>query len=88
MDAEQTSRTKLRRYQFSIRSMLIGVLVVGLMLGLARDYGWKLWQFYMAIGGSLDPEPDSQSPFYAFLSPSSSPLDGRSGLRVVRRSGV
>ena len=24
----------------------------------------KLWQFYVALGGSLDPEPDSQSPFY------------------------
>ena len=48
----------------------------------------KLWQFFLAMGGSLDPEPDSQSPFYPFLAPGSSPLDGRSGLRVVRRSGV
>jgi hypothetical protein len=24
----------------------------------------KLWQFYLALGGSLDPEPDPQSPFY------------------------
>ncbi len=24
----------------------------------------KLWQFYIALGGSLDPEPDPQSPFY------------------------
>ena len=24
----------------------------------------KLWQLYLALGGSLDPEPDSQSPFY------------------------
>ena len=23
----------------------------------------KLWQFYLQAGGSLDPEPDSQSPF-------------------------
>jgi len=22
----------------------------------------KLWEFYLAMGGSLDPEPDSQSP--------------------------
>lgn len=48
----------------------------------------ELWQFYLAMGGSLDPEPDSQSPFYPFLASGSSPLDGRSGLRVVRRSGV
>ncbi|MCM8786651.1 MAG: hypothetical protein NC935_01180 [Candidatus Omnitrophica bacterium] len=24
----------------------------------------KLWQLYIALGGSLDPEPDPQSPFY------------------------
>ena len=48
----------------------------------------KLWQFYLAMGGSLDPEPDSQSPFYAFVATSSSPSDGRAGLRVIRRSGV
>ena len=24
----------------------------------------KLWKFYIALGGSLNPEPDSQSPFY------------------------
>ena len=24
----------------------------------------KLWKLYLALGGSLDPEPDPQSPFY------------------------
>ena len=24
----------------------------------------KLWKLYMTLGGSLDPEPDPQSPFY------------------------
>ena len=24
----------------------------------------KLWQLYLSLGGSLDPEPNSQSPFY------------------------
>lgn len=24
----------------------------------------KLWQLYIALGGSLDPEPNPQSPFY------------------------
>lgn len=24
----------------------------------------KLWEFYIALGGSLEPEPDPQSPFY------------------------
>ena len=23
----------------------------------------KLWEFYLSMGGSLDPAPDSQSPF-------------------------
>jgi hypothetical protein len=26
------------------------------------DESMKLWEFYRAMGGSLDPEPDSQSP--------------------------
>ena len=48
----------------------------------------KLWEFYLAVGGSLDPEPDSQSPFDAFMPRGSSPVNGRPGLRVVRRGGV
>ena len=24
----------------------------------------KLWQTYLTLGGSLDPEPDTQSPFF------------------------
>ena len=24
----------------------------------------KLWKLYIALGGSLEPEPDPQSPFY------------------------
>ena len=24
----------------------------------------KLWRLYLSLGGSLDPEPDPQSPFY------------------------
>ena len=24
----------------------------------------KLWKIYITLGGSLDPEPDPQSPFY------------------------
>src|SRR5205823_5658624 len=24
----------------------------------------KLWQVYLSLGGSLDPEPDTQSPFF------------------------
>ena len=48
----------------------------------------KLWQEYLAMGGSLDPEPDTQSPFFDPSAPSSRPVDGRAGLRVVRRGRV
>lgn len=48
----------------------------------------KLWAFYLEAGGSLDPEPDSQSPFNAAFTQRSAPSDGRPGLRVLRRSGV
>jgi hypothetical protein len=48
----------------------------------------KLWSFYLQVGGSLDPEPDTQSPFDdAFTSRSVSP-DGRAGVRLIRRGGV
>ena len=48
----------------------------------------KLWEFYLRVGGSLDPEPDHQSPFDAFLPRGSAPAYGRSGLRVLRRGRV
>mgnify|MGYP001584140849 CR=1 FL=1 len=48
----------------------------------------KLWAFYLWIGGSLDPEPDTQSPFNVEPAPRQLPVDGRPGLRVLRRSGV
>ena len=48
----------------------------------------KLWQTYLALGGSLDPEPDSQSPFYDGSAPGPRPVDGRPGVRVLRRRGV
>jgi hypothetical protein len=48
----------------------------------------ELWAHYLQIGGSLDPEPDTQSPFYDGSAPSPSPADGRPGVRVVRRSRV
>ena len=48
----------------------------------------KLLQHYLEMGGSLDPEPDSQSPFnHAYFS-SQSPPYGGSGLRALRRSGI
>ena len=48
----------------------------------------KLWASYLSVGGSLDPEPDSESPFDALYTLGPVPADGRSGLRVLRRSGV
>jgi hypothetical protein len=39
----------------------------------------KLWQTYLRLGGSLDPEPDSQSPFYDPETGRTCPADG--GLR-------
>ena len=47
-----------------------------------------LWHFYLQAGGSLDPEPDSQSPFDALYPRSPPPAYGGAGLRVLRRSGV
>jgi|GEM_PF-1853222 len=47
----------------------------------------KLWEVYLAMGGSLDPEPDTQSPFFDPNDPDSFPLNGRE-LRLVRRNGV
>ena len=48
----------------------------------------KLREQYLALGGSLDPEPDTESPFYDGQTPGSRPVDGRSGLRILRRGGI
>ena len=48
----------------------------------------KLWPTYLALGGSLDPEPDSQSPFDDPEAWSESAAHGRPGVRVLRRGGV
>ena len=47
-----------------------------------------LWTTFIALGGSLDPEPDTHSPFYDAAAPGAVPLDRWPGMRVVRRSGV
>jgi hypothetical protein len=47
----------------------------------------KLWEVYLSMGGSLDPEPDSQSPFFDPEEPSSCSVDGRRELRLVRHDG-
>ena len=48
----------------------------------------RLWQIYFHIGGSLDPQPDTQSPFFDQSAPRTRPLNGRPGVRVLRRSRV
>ena len=48
----------------------------------------KLWRSCLAFGGSLDPEPDSQSPFHNSEIPRPGTPDGRPGVRVIRRSRV
>lgn len=48
----------------------------------------RLWELYLALGGSLDPEPDTESPFFDPDEPGAGPLDGRPGVRVIRRSAV
>jgi hypothetical protein len=48
----------------------------------------KLWEFYLSVGGSLDPEPDSQSPFNDDFVQRPLPPHGRPGVRLVRRGGV
>jgi hypothetical protein len=37
----------------------------------------KLWQFYLSVGGSLDPQPDSQSPFDSVMPRGTPPAYGR-----------
>ena len=48
----------------------------------------KLLQTYLAMGGALDPEPDTQSPFFDARAPRPRPADGGAGVRVLRRSRV
>jgi hypothetical protein len=48
----------------------------------------KLWEHYLAVGGSLDPEPDTQSPFFDPEEPPACPVDGGTGVRILRRGGV
>ena len=48
----------------------------------------KLWQCYLSLGGSLDTEPYTQSPFFDQSAPRAGVADGRPGVRVLRRSRV
>ena len=48
----------------------------------------KLWEIYFLLGGSLDAEPNTQSPFFDGETACARPVDGRAGLHIVRRGGV
>ena len=48
----------------------------------------KLWHIYLALGGSLDPEPDTHSPFFDARAPRPGAAHGRPGVRVLRRGRV
>jgi hypothetical protein len=43
----------------------------------------KLWHTYLSFGGSLDPEPDTESPFFVREESGQSPAHGRPGVRIV-----
>ena len=48
----------------------------------------RLWETYHLLGGQLEPESDSQSPFHHAGAWRAGPADGRPGVRALRRSGV
>lgn len=52
------------------------------------EHSCKLWETYLLLGGSLDPEPDTQSPFFDPSEPITVSSNGRTSLRVLRRGGV
>ena len=48
----------------------------------------KLWETYLALGGSLEPEPDTQSPFFDAEEWRALFANGRPGVRILRRGGI
>jgi hypothetical protein len=48
----------------------------------------RLWDTFRLLGGKLEPESDTQSPFDDARTRRGGAAHGRTGLRAVRRSGV
>ena len=48
----------------------------------------KLWETFLSLGGSLDPEPDTHSPFFHAASWRPLPSHGRPSMRVLRSCGI
>ena len=44
----------------------------------------KLWEVFLLFGGSCEPEPDTQSPFYTLQIRDQSAAHGRTGLHPIR----
>ncbi|MDQ2843705.1 MAG: hypothetical protein M3Y72_22225 [Acidobacteriota bacterium] len=44
----------------------------------------ELWETYLALGGSLEPEPDTQSPFFDPDERRENASNGRPGVRILR----
>lgn len=59
---------------------------------LTPDQRWResqrMWPSFFALGGTVDPEPDSQSPFFDEDEWRHVFTDGRASMCVIRRSGV
>jgi len=48
----------------------------------------KLWETYLRLGGSLDPEPDTQSPFFDPEEWREDATHGGASVHILRRSGI
>jgi hypothetical protein len=48
----------------------------------------KVWETYLTPGGSLEPEPDTQSPFFDPAEWRENAPHGRAGVRILRRGGI
>jgi hypothetical protein len=48
----------------------------------------QLWADYLALGGTLAAEPDTQSPFFDADAPNGGAAPARAETRLIRRGGV
>jgi len=48
----------------------------------------KIFAQYLAMGGTLDPDPDPASPFHDAETSGAGPAYGGAGLRVLRRGAI
>jgi hypothetical protein len=48
----------------------------------------RLWETYLRLGGSLEPEPDTQSPFFDPEEWRENATHGGASVHILRRSGI